>query len=106
MLVVVALALTCAAGYGTSGQAFVGGTVVDGDGRPMRECMVDRGLRLGVGFGGFDSEGYNTGTDGQFDLPVNRGANRLTFTCPDGVAGAVTTLVIRGLDTRVAVVLD
>jgi hypothetical protein len=100
------LALLGAVGYGTSGQGLVRGTVVDEGGQPLSDCQVDRSLRLGVGFGGFDGQGYATGLDGQFAIPVNRGFNRLTFTCPGGREGTASTVVLRGREARVTAVLD
>lgn len=73
--------------YGTSGQGRVDGTLLDGQGQPLSDCQVDRDLRLGVGFGGFDGLAYATGRGGVFALPVNRGFNRLTFACSGGTYG-------------------
>jgi hypothetical protein len=79
---------------------------VDQSGQPLSDCQVDRGLRLGVGFGGFDGQGYATGLDGQFVMPVNRGFNRLTFMCSGGSDGTASTVVLRGREARVSAVLD
>jgi hypothetical protein len=100
------LLLLAALGYGTSGQDLVRGTVEDENGQPLSDCQIDRGLRLGVGFGGFDGQGYATGLDGQFAMPVNRGLNRLTFVCPGGRDGTASTVVLRGREARVSAVLD
>lgn len=103
---VLVLVLLGAVGYGMSGQSVVSGTVTGKNGEPLAGCGVDRGLRLGVGFGGFDGPAYATDASGQFALPVNRGLNRLTFSCLGGLDGTATTVVWRGREPRVAVVLD
>lgn len=92
--------------YGTSGQGRVDGTLVDEQGSPLSDCQVDRDLRIGIGFGGFDSLAYATASGGAFSLPVNRGYNRLTFTCAGGPSGSASTIVWRGRDPEVTVVLD
>jgi hypothetical protein len=100
------LVLLGAVGLGTSGQDLVRGTIEDEDGQPLSNCQVDRGLRLGVGFGGFDGPTFSSGSEGQFVLPVNRGFNRLTFMCPGGRDGTASTVVLRGREARVSAVLD
>jgi hypothetical protein len=105
-VLVVVLLLLGGVGYGTSGQGRVGGTVKDEEGQPLPDCKVTRGLRLGVGLGGFDGQAYVTGPMGQFALPVNRGLNRLTFACRGMRKGSATTLVWRGREPRITVVLD
>lgn len=103
---VLLVALLGTVGYGMSGQSVVRGKVTGENGEPLVDCEVDRGLRLGVGFGGFDGPLYATDVSGQFALPVNRGINRLTFSCPGGREGTATTVVWRGREPQVAVVLD
>lgn len=105
VLALVLLALG-AAGYASSGQALLRGTVMGPDGQPLADCAIDRGLRVGLGFGGFDGVAYSTGADGRFALPVNRGVNRLTFECPGDRHGNVTAAVLRGFEPRADVALD
>lgn len=93
-------------GYATSGQGVVRGAVVDRQGKSLADCRVDRGLRVGLGLGGFDGVAHATGAAGQFAVPVNRGLNRLTFACPGGVNGSVTSFVLRGRHPEVAAVVD
>lgn len=92
-------------GWAVSGQGRVAGTAADQDGRPLAGCSVERGLRLGVGSGGFDGEAYATGPRGRFALPVNRGVNRLTIRC-GARRGTVTTVVWRGREPMVTVTLS
>lgn len=95
-----------AVGHLTSGQGSISGSVVDASGRPVAGCDVARGLRLGVGFGGFDGLGYATDQDGGFTIPVNAGLNRLHFTCRGLGTAAATSVVWRGSRSATTAVLD
>lgn len=104
-MVLVVLAVGGAA-YATSGQGSVAGSLTDANGRPLANCSVERGLRVGFGVGGFDDIAYATGRDGEFRLPVNRGFNRLEFTCPGMGQTTQTAVVWRGRDAAVTAELE